>query len=98
MSPERDSKVAYDSAANECRSCLEPLRLSEEEMRQVFGSTLRVRDVKLADPETCRARLEACASCPALQAGTTCLHCGCVVSVKAKLLNAKCPYPYQPRW
>ncbi len=81
-----------------CRSCREPVRLTEEEMRQVFGGLAGIRDVKLADAETVRARLAACEACGSLQAGTTCAHCGCVVQARAKLLHATCPYPYQPKW
>ena len=82
----------------ECKSCEDTVRLSEREMRMIFGDVLRVRDVKLATEGTYSMRLGICGDCGSLQAGTTCEHCGCVVQVKAKMLNAKCPYPYVSRW
>jgi hypothetical protein len=82
----------------DCKSCEGTVRLSEQEMRLIFGDALKVRDVKLATEETYNSRLAVCADCDSLQAGTTCEHCGCVVQVKAKLLHAKCPYPFMPKW
>jgi len=82
----------------ECKSCRETVRMSEQELRQVFGDVLHVREVKLTDEETYEARLAACRRCDALLDETTCLHCGCVVAVKAKLRHARCPYPFDPRW
>lgn len=82
----------------QCKGCLETVHLSEEETKQVFGDVLRVKGVKLSTTETYRQRLETCYECSALQYDTTCKYCGCIVQVKAKLLNSKCPYPYNPKW
>ncbi|MGF9701040.1 MULTISPECIES: DUF6171 family protein [Paenibacillus] len=43
-------------------------------------------------------RLSSCADCPALQYGTTCRYCGCLVQVRAKLVESTCPFPYESRW
>jgi hypothetical protein len=82
----------------ECKSCADTVCLSEREMSQIFGDALKVREVKLVTEGTYSMRLGICRDCDSLQAGTTCIHCGCVVQVKAKLLHAKCPYPYVSRW
>ncbi|MFE6079407.1 DUF6171 family protein [Paenibacillus sp. NPDC057886] len=43
-------------------------------------------------------RLSICSDCPGLQYGTTCRYCGCLVRVRAKLVESTCPFPYEPRW
>lgn len=86
--PERD----------ECKGCTATVRLTQEEIAQIFGETARVKNVKLVTEEVYMQRLDKCNNCTALDYGTTCRHCGCLVQIKAKLLAAKCPYPYEPRW
>ncbi len=83
---------------DECKGCKGNVRLSEEEIKQIFGDTMKIKDVKVVTEEVYAARLSLCGSCDALQYGTTCKFCGCLVQVKAKLAGAKCPYPYAPRW
>jgi hypothetical protein len=82
----------------ECKGCRGTVRLSEQETKQIFGDAIKASNAELANEETYKTRLEKCNECSALQYGTTCKYCGCIVQVKAKLLNAKCPYPYEPRW
>lgn len=91
-------QVPVAAQLHDCKSCEDTIFLSEREMRMIFGDALKVRDVKLAAEGTYRMRLDICRDCGSLQAGTTCEHCGCVVQVKAKLLHAKCPYPFKPKW
>jgi len=83
---------------NECKGCQGKVRLSKEEIEKIFGETVKVKDVKLATEEVYALRLRICSACDSLQYGTTCKFCGCLVPVKAKLLHAKCPYPYDPKW
>ncbi len=81
-----------------CKGCREKVLLSEQETKQILERTLKASNEELVDEETYKARLEKCNECSALQYGTTCKYCGCIVRVKAKFINAKCPYPYEPRW
>ncbi|WP_276354957.1 DUF6171 family protein [Cohnella caldifontis] len=43
-------------------------------------------------------RLAACRSCASLEYETTCMHCGCLVEVRAKLDGKDCPHPAGSRW
>jgi hypothetical protein len=82
----------------ECKGCSASVRLSLEEIKKLFGETLRVKEIKVVTEELYQKRLAHCKTCASLQYGTTCKHCGCLVEIRAKLAAANCPYPYEPRW
>lgn len=82
----------------ECKGCSASVRLSPEEIKKLFGETLRIKDVKVVTEEAYLKRLAHCNSCASLQYGTTCKHCGCLVEIRAKLSASKCPYPFAPKW
>lgn len=82
----------------QCKGCSTSVRLSPEEIRKLFGDTLRVKDIKVVSEEEYQKRLVHCQTCTSLQYGTTCKHCGCLVEIRAKLAASKCPYPYAPKW
>ncbi|WP_347552873.1 DUF6171 family protein [Pseudalkalibacillus hwajinpoensis] len=48
--------------------------------------------------EKYRERLEVCNSCPSLQYGTTCMHCGSLVRYRAGFIDKSCPYPGKAKW
>jgi len=81
-----------------CKGCVATVRLSQEEINKIFGETVKVKQVKLVTEDEYSDRLEKCSLCEYLDYGTTCRFCGCIVQIKAKLVGARCPYPYQPRW
>jgi hypothetical protein len=83
---------------NNCKGCSASVRISPEEISALFNQTLRVKEIKLVTEEEYSDRIETCLACPALQYGTTCQYCGCLVHLKAKLRAAKCPFPYAPKW
>lgn len=83
---------------NECKGCSATVRLTQEEIQKIFGETVKVNSVKVVTEEVYGQRLEKCSQCQALDYGTTCRYCGCIIQIKAKLLAAKCPYPYNPKW
>jgi len=51
-----------------------------------------------AEDGTYSGRLAECQACPALQYRTTCMHCGCLVEIRAKLRDKDCPHPAGSRW
>jgi hypothetical protein len=95
-----ENEQAEDTQTEEpvCKGCSASVRLSPEEIKKLFGETLRIRDVKTVSEEEYQRRLALCRSCDSLQYGTTCIHCGCIVEIRAKLAASHCPYPYNPRW
>lgn len=80
-----------------CEACAVSVHLTPEEIERMFG-TLSMKQVKTVTEDVYQRRLSECRACEALLYGTTCRHCGCVVQVKAKLMGARCPFPYQPKW
>lgn len=95
MDDQAESKPADEPV---CKGCSASVRLSPEEIKKLFGETLRIRDVKTVSEEEYQRRLALCRSCDSLQYGTTCIHCGCIVEIRAKLAASHCPYPYDPKW
>ncbi|MDL2228736.1 DUF6171 family protein [Treponema sp. OttesenSCG-928-L16] len=85
-------------ASNTCEACSVSVWLSEEEIKQLFGETMRVKNIKTVTEKEYEERMTFCRSCEALVYGSTCRHCGCIVHIKAKLQSAKCPYPFEPKW
>jgi len=95
----KNEQIDNDQAGEPvCKGCSVSVRLSPDEIKKLFGETLRVKNVKTVTEEEYKRRLALCRSCASLQYGTTCLHCGCIVEIRAKLAASHCPYPYDPKW
>ena len=59
-----------------CKGCTGTVRLTREEIDEIFGETMKVKNVKLVTEEEYNNRLEKCRSCDHLEYGTTCKFCG----------------------
>lgn len=81
-----------------CEGCAVSVHLSEEEIRELFGSTMKLKSVKTVSEDEHKRRMDICKSCDQLVYNTTCKQCGCIIHVKAKLAGARCPYPYNSKW
>ncbi|MFC5467221.1 DUF6171 family protein [Cohnella suwonensis] len=81
-----------------CKGCTATVHMTPEEIEQAFGSATGIKSVKLTTEAEYERRMDACRSCESFQFGTTCRWCGCLMAVKAKLENAKCPHPSGNRW
>ena len=51
-----------------------------------------------APPAEYERRLAVCAACPRLQGGVLCAECGSYVAYRARLQNARCPFPASDKW
>jgi hypothetical protein len=80
-----------------CKGCRASVRVSESEVRRIISEHFEGQEVALATDGEYARRLAVCQSCPDLQYGTTCRHCGCLVAVRAKLAERSCPAPVD-RW
>ncbi|GLX66226.1 DUF6171 family protein [Paenibacillus glycanilyticus] len=73
-----------------CKGCSADVRVTDEQIQRLLSKL---------KPEVCVSdalyakRLDACGSCASLSYGTTCMHCGCLVQVRAKLKDKGCPHP-----
>ncbi|WP_091002034.1 DUF6171 family protein [Paenibacillus sp. OK003] len=95
-----DSSVQSRSAGKRepCKGCNDQydVKISEAKMARLVELASRSRPV--VDDAEYERRLSTCYNCPGLQYGTTCRYCGCLVQVRAKLVESTCPFPYEPRW
>ena len=83
---------------SDCEACAVSVHLTEQEIEEMFGTAVRIKNIKTVSEEEYARRMAICKACDCLLYGTTCRHCGCVIQVKAKLTAAKCPFPYNPKW
>lgn len=85
-----------------CKSCSENVRvkerISQDEIDQAIDKLARSKNIQLVNDEVYEFRLSQCSDCKYLEFGTTCLKCGCIVQIRAKLKDAQCPLSKQKRW
>lgn len=79
-----------------CKGCERSARVSEEDVRRLLRKL--EQSASAVPDEVYRARLSACSRCDSLWQGHTCMHCGCIVAVRAKLEGSDCPHPLSSRW
>lgn len=98
MNSRLSMEAGQKSERSLCKGCDDQydVQISEAKLARLVELASRSRPV-VADAEYER-RLSSCYSCPALQYGSTCRYCGCLVQVRAKLLDSTCPFPYDSRW
>lgn len=88
--------------AEGCKSCGDRVsagkRISPELIDEALAGLARVRRLRLVNEEEYEYRLSRCRECRYLELGATCLQCGCIVQVRAKLADASCPFPQNNRW
>ena len=54
---------------------------------------------KKVSPTVYKERMETCLACPDLTPnGNRCLHCGCLMTVKAGWKSSRCADPAGPKW
>jgi hypothetical protein len=80
----------------DCKGCSETVRLSPERIARLVEIALTGKEP--VTEEEYERRMGLCLSCPALQYGTTCRYCGCLVQIKTKLQTSQCPFPFAPKW
>ncbi|MBB6672391.1 DUF6171 family protein [Cohnella nanjingensis] len=86
-----------DSRREGCKGCSADVHVSRRQIDRMLAALADkefdvVSDTKYAD------RLASCRRCPSLQYGSTCMHCGCIVEIRAKLGDKGCPHPAGSRW
>lgn len=74
------------------------IALSEEEIAKMVDEITNMRGVRLVSEDEYERRFSICRACEKLEYGSTCMLCGCVMQVRARLLDGKCPYPKGGRW
>lgn len=81
----------------DCKGCRATIRLAPGEIDRLLAQYLNGTTAPRAQDAEYTRRLAVCSSCPDLSYGTTCRHCGCLVALRAKLADKRCPSP-TPHW
>jgi membrane protease subunit (stomatin/prohibitin family) len=81
-----------------CKACSASVNVSEQEIDEMLNKIISGNQFQIAAEEIYENRLDKCFSCNYLQYGTTCMQCGCIVQIRAKLKDSTCPYPKLSRW
>lgn len=83
---------------NKCRKCRAEKALSNEQITEMVKQVTAMKGVKLAEQSEYERRIEICRLCEYFFAGSTCRLCGCVMQVRARLSDGKCPFPGKSKW
>ncbi|NLK46735.1 MAG: hypothetical protein GX297_08830 [Treponema sp.] len=89
--------VTRGSVCPKCEREAEAILMTFEKIAEI-ASELENSNEKIADKNEQNKRLTACSSCEALRGGVLCSWCGCYVLLRARALNARCPYPKNDKW
>ena len=74
-----------------CKRCGLKTVLSESDINKMVDEVMAMKGVRLADENVYLKRFETCEGCDKLMYGSTCTVCGCVMQVRARLADGRCP-------
>lgn len=74
-----------------CKRCGVKTALDDSEINRMVAEVTSMKGVRLADDDVFTHRFNICRSCEKLEYGSTCMSCGCVMQVRARLADGKCP-------
>lgn len=57
-----------------------------------------MKGVRITDSAEYERRMGICSQCGKFEYGSTCGVCGCVMQVRARLADGRCPYPGKSKW
>lgn len=74
-----------------CKRCAAKTSLGAEDIEKMVEEITSMRGVRLAEEALYKKRFGICAECEKFMYGSTCMLCGCVMQVRARLIDGKCP-------
>jgi hypothetical protein len=74
-----------------CKGCSADVKVTGEQIQRLLS---KIKTDACVEDELYAKRLKACESCTSLAYDSTCMHCGCLVQVRAKLKDKGCPHPH----
>lgn len=86
------------TALDTCRNCEPPPLPGADELDGILARFLVRHRARRASETQAFARLEVCHACDKCLGGHTCTVCGCLLAVKARVLEADCPHAEGDRW
>lgn len=76
---------------SKCKRCNSKTVLSDSDIQKMIEEVTNMKGICLADTDTYNSRFEICLDCDKFMYGSTCGVCGCVMQVRARLRDGKCP-------
>jgi hypothetical protein len=76
---------------SKCKRCEVKTVLSESDIMRMVDEVTAMKGIRLADEELYGARFGICSQCEYFMYGSTCAQCGCVMQVRARLSDGRCP-------
>lgn len=74
-----------------CKRCNMKTVLNSEEIEEAVNKIISTKGIKLVDEEVYLERISKCFNCEKFEYGSTCMLCGCLMQVRARLYDGKCP-------
>ena len=74
-----------------CKRCDIKTVLSEADIEKMVNEVKAMRSVRLVSSEVYAERFGVCGECESFLYGSTCSVCGCVMQVRARLADGRCP-------
>lgn len=81
-----------------CKRCGLKTVLSEDEIEKMVRQVTSMKGIRLVSEEEYERRIKICSECDKFEYGSTCSLCGCVMQVRARLDDGRCPYPKKSKW
>lgn len=74
-----------------CKRCNTKTVLTESDIQKMVDEVTGMKGIRVVDGDIYSARFNACLECDSFMYGSTCGVCGCVMQVRARLADGKCP-------
>lgn len=76
---------------HKCKRCSVKTALSDSDIQKMVNEVTNMKGICLTDKDTYNSRFKICLDCDKFMYGSTCGVCGCVMQVRARLRDGKCP-------
>ncbi len=74
-----------------CKRCGLKTVLTQDDIEKMVNEVMSMKGVRLAREDEYMKRIDICAECDSFIYSSTCAVCGCVMQVRARLQDGKCP-------
>lgn len=81
-----------------CKRCQTKTALTQEDIDKMVSQVVNMRGIRLVDDAVYAERMRVCETCGKFEYSSTCVLCGCVMQVRARLNDGTCPYPKGKKW
>lgn len=81
-----------------CKGCRESVRVPNKQIQQMLIEIESNGKFQLVENQVYQHRLSKCEGCKYLKYDSTCMQCGCIVQIRARLATGTCPFPGEARW